>query len=71
MIIDIHKNIWISIIKGLCPLWHSIVVFLSRGGGFSVGFLDRDTQHRPLTRNATKGEKGGSKLYILPNFDKK
>ena len=35
---------------------------------------DRDAQHRLLTRNTKKGQKGGggmSKLYILPNFDKK
>ena len=40
-------------------------------GGVLGWVLDRDAQHRPLTRNATKGEKGGSKLYILTNFDKK
>ena len=37
--------------------------------------LDRDAQHRPSTRNAIRVKKkkggGGSKLYILPNFDEK
>ena len=33
--------------------------------------LDGDAQHCPLTRNATKGQKGVSKLYISPSFDLK
>ena len=42
------------------------------GGGVCLGWVsDRDAQHRMLTRNATKGQKGGSKLYISPNFVKK
>ena len=40
-------------------------------GGVLGQVLDRDAQHRPPTRNATRVEKGGSKLYILPNFDEK
>ena len=37
---------------------------------------DRDAQHRPSTRSATRVKKkggggGGSKLYILPNLDEK
>ena len=39
------------------------------GGWGVLGWVsDRDAQHRCLTRNATKAEKWGSKLYILPNF---
>ena len=41
------------------------------GGGVLGQVLDRDAQHRPSTRNATRVKKGGSKLYILPNFDEK
>ena len=44
------------------------------GGGCCVlsWVLDiRDAQHRLLTWNTTKGQKGGRKLYILPNFSKK
>ena len=40
-------------------------------GGVLVQVLDRDAQHRPSTRNATRVKKGGSKLYILLNFDEK
>ena len=40
-------------------------------GGVLGQVLDRDAQHRPPTRNGTRVEKGGSKLYILPNFDEK
>ena len=40
-------------------------------GGVLGWVSDRDAQHRRLTQNATKGEKGGSKLYILPNFAQK
>ena len=30
--------------------------------------LNRDAQHRLLTRNATKGQKGGRNRIHLPNF---
>ena len=35
--------------------------------GFRIGMLNTT---RWLRQNATKGQKGGSKQYILPNFDK-
>ena len=42
------------------------VLRMTVGGGGVLGWvLNRDAQHRPLTRNATKGQKGGSKLYIF------
>ena len=41
------------------------------GGGVLGQVSDRDAPHRPSTRNATRVKKGGSKLYILPNFDEK
>ena len=43
----------------------------SAPGGVLGWVSDRDAQHRSLTRNATKGQKGGSKLYISPSFDQK
>ena len=39
-----------------------------------VSDRDRDSQHHPLIRNATRVQKkggGGSTVYILPNFDEK
>ena len=44
--------------------------FKNMGWGCVVGVFgwvsDSDGHHRPLTLNVTKGQKGGSKLYILP-----
>ena len=33
IIMDIHNQLWISIIMGFCPLWHSIDVSLVIGPG--------------------------------------
>ena len=52
-----------------CPLTSPMT--LTPPGGVLGWVSDRDAQHRSLTRNATKGQKGGSKLYISPSFDKK
>ena len=39
------------------------------GGGGVLGWvLDRDAQHRPLTRNATKGEKKGVETIHFAKF---
>ena len=46
-------------------------VSLNPGGRVPGQVLDRDAQHRPSTRNVTRVKKGGSKLYILPNYDEK
>ena len=47
---------------------HNFIVFISL---LNFGWVsDKDAQHRPLTRNATKCQKVGSQLYISQNFDK-
>ena len=41
------------------------------GGGILCQVSDRDAQHRPSTKNATRVKKRESKIDILPNFDEK
>ena len=38
------------------------------GGGGGTWLWDRNAQYRPLTRNAIKGQKGESALYVSPFF---
>ena len=65
-----HKEVVISLpVKGIKHKDIFLILLKYRGDLGLVSY--RDAQHCPLTRNATKSQKGGSKLYILPDFDKK
>ena len=50
---------------------YNIFFRLPLPGGVLGQVSDRDAPYRLSTRNATRVKKGGSKPYILPNFDEK
>ena len=60
-------NVWVTF------AFQEISLALKQLGGVGGGtwLWDRNAQYRPLTRNAIKGQKGESALYISPNFYKK